>query len=97
MDSGHHSKCKKVLGTVSLAFFFDKKATGSSVWAQNTFCVGIKHVLCGHKTHSVWAQNTLCHIREEERPRVFENRMLRKIFGSKREETAGDSRKIRTH
>jgi hypothetical protein len=36
-----------------------------------------------------------CHIREEQRLRVFKNRMLRKIFGSKREEAA-DSRKIHT-
>jgi hypothetical protein len=46
--------------------------------------------------HSVWAQNMFCHIREEWRLRAFENRMLRKIFGSKREEAAGDSRKIHT-
>jgi len=32
---------------------------------------------------SVWAQNMFCHIREEQRLRVFENRVLRKIFGSK--------------
>jgi len=46
---------------------------------------------------SVWgAQNMFCHIWEEQRLRVFENRMLRKIFGSKKEEGAGDSRKIHT-
>jgi hypothetical protein len=37
-----------------------------------------------------------CHIREEQRLRVFKNRVLRKISGSKRDEAAGDSRKIHT-
>jgi hypothetical protein len=45
-------------------------------------------ILCGG------AQKMFCHIREELRLSVFKNRMLRKIFGSKREEAAGDSRKI---
>jgi hypothetical protein len=31
-------------------------------------------------------------LREEHRLRVYENRVLRKIFGPKREEVAGDSR-----
>jgi len=30
---------------------------------------------------------------EERRPRVFENRVLRKIFGPKRDEVTGDWRK----
>jgi hypothetical protein len=29
-------------------------------------------------------------LREEHRPRVFENRVLRKIFGSKRDEVTGE-------
>jgi hypothetical protein len=33
-------------------------------------------------------------LREECRLRVFENRMLRRIFGSKREEVTGDWRKL---
>jgi hypothetical protein len=33
-------------------------------------------------------------VREECRPRVFENRVLRKIFGSKREEVTGSQRKL---
>jgi hypothetical protein len=33
------------------------------------------------------------HIREERRLRVFENRVLRKIFGPGREEVTGDWRK----
>jgi hypothetical protein len=45
---------------------------------------------------SVWAQNMFCHIREEQRFRVFKNRVLRKLFGSKRTGAAGDSRKIHT-
>jgi hypothetical protein len=34
-------------------------------------------------------------LREEQRLRVFENRMLRKIFGPKRDEVTGDWRKLR--
>jgi hypothetical protein len=33
-------------------------------------------------------------IREEHRLRVFENRMLRKIFGTKREKVRGDWRQL---
>jgi hypothetical protein len=33
-------------------------------------------------------------LREEQRLRVFENRVLRRIFGPKREEVAGDWRKL---
>jgi hypothetical protein len=32
--------------------------------------------------------------REERRPRVFENRVLRRIFGSKRDEVTGEWRKL---
>jgi hypothetical protein len=34
-------------------------------------------------------------LREERRLRVFENRMLRRIFGSKRDEVMGEWRKLR--
>jgi hypothetical protein len=33
-------------------------------------------------------------LREEHRPRVFENRVLRSIFGPKRDEVKGDWRKL---
>jgi hypothetical protein len=33
-------------------------------------------------------------IKEEHRPRVFENRVLRRIFGPKRDEVKGGSRKL---
>jgi hypothetical protein len=33
-------------------------------------------------------------LREEHRPRVFENRVLRRIFGPKREEVTGERRKL---
>jgi hypothetical protein len=33
-------------------------------------------------------------LREEHRSRVFENRVLRRIFGPKRDEVAGDWRKL---
>jgi hypothetical protein len=33
-------------------------------------------------------------LREERRPRVFENRVLRRIFGLKRDEVTGEYRKL---
>ena len=44
-------------------------------------------VLCGRKTWSL-------PLREERRPRVFENRVLRRIFGPKRDEVTGEWRKL---
>jgi hypothetical protein len=44
-------------------------------------------VLCGCETWSVT-------LREEHRLRVFENRVLRRIFGPKRDEVMGDWRKL---
>jgi len=37
----------------------------------------------------------LLKLREERRLRVFENRVLRRVFGSKREEVTGEWRKLR--
>ena len=36
----------------------------------------------------------LCSLREKHRLRVFENKVLRKIFGAKRDETTGEWRKL---
>ena len=33
-------------------------------------------------------------LKEERRPRVFENRVLRKVFGPKRDEVTGEWRKL---
>ena len=44
-------------------------------------------VLCGCETWSLT-------LREEHRLRVFENRVLRRIFGPKRDEVTGDWRKL---
>jgi hypothetical protein len=44
-------------------------------------------VLYGYETWSLT-------LREEHRLRVFENRLLRKIFGPKRDEVIGDWRKL---
>ena len=44
-------------------------------------------VLCGCETWSLA-------LREERRPRVFENRVLRRIFGSKMDEVTGEWRKL---
>ena len=40
-------------------------------------------VLCGCETWSLT-------LREERRPRVFENRVLRRVFGPKRDEVTGE-------
>jgi hypothetical protein len=37
---------------------------------------------------------TVSHIREEHRLRVFKNRVLRRIFGPKRDEVTGEWRKL---
>jgi hypothetical protein len=44
-------------------------------------------VFCGCETLSLT-------LKEEHRLRVFENRMLRRIFGPKRDEVTGDRRKL---
>jgi hypothetical protein len=41
---------------------------------------------------SVWVRNLVSD--EVHRPRVFENRVLRGIFGSKRDEVTGEWRKL---
>jgi hypothetical protein len=45
-------------------------------------------VFCGCETGSLT-------LREEQRLRVFENRMLRRIFGPKRDEVTGEWRRLR--
>jgi hypothetical protein len=42
----------------------------------------------------VWVRNLVSEIKEENRLRVFEDRMLRRIFGLKRDEVTGDWRKL---
>ena len=46
-------------------------------------------VFCGCETWSLT-------LREERRVRVFENRVLRRLFGPKREEVTGEWRKLHT-
>jgi hypothetical protein len=43
---------------------------------------------------SVWCETWSLTLREEHRLRVFENRVLRKIFGLKRDEVMGDWRTL---
>jgi len=43
----------------------------------------------------VWVCNLVAHIGEERRLRVFENRVLRGVFGLRRDEVTGDCRKPR--
>ena len=52
------------------------------------FCVIYAYVLYGCETWSLT-------LREERRLRVFENRVLRRIFGPKRDEVTGEWRKLR--
>jgi hypothetical protein len=47
----------------------------------------LRVVLCGSETLSLT-------LREERRLRVFENRVLRRIFGPKRDEVTGELRKL---
>jgi hypothetical protein len=42
----------------------------------------------------VWVWNLVSDITEEHRLRVFENRVLRRIFGPKRDEVVGGWRKL---
>jgi len=51
------------------------------------FCVIYAYVLYGCETWSLT-------LREERRLRVFENRVLRRIFGPKRDEVTGEWRKL---
>jgi hypothetical protein len=44
---------------------------------------------------SVWCETLSLTLREEQRLRVFENRLLRRIFGPKRDEVTGEWRKLR--
>jgi len=41
-----------------------------------------------------WCENCLLTLREKRRLMVFENRMLRRIFGPKRDEVTGDLRNL---
>jgi hypothetical protein len=43
---------------------------------------------------SVWWRNLVFDIKEEHTLRVFDNRVLRRIFGPKRDDVAGDWRKL---
>jgi hypothetical protein len=58
-------------------------------WRRETFLVptGIRNVSYGCETWSLT-------FREERRPRVFENRILRRIFGPKRDEVTREWRKL---
>ena len=49
--------------------------------------ISLPVVLCGCVTWSLT-------LKEERRLRVFENRVLRRIFGSKRDEVTGEGRKL---
>jgi hypothetical protein len=58
------------------------------IYCRQAWCFEqVPLVLCGCKTWSLA-------LREEHRPRVFENRMLRRIFGLKRDEIIRGWRKL---
>ena len=75
------------------------------LWHHNAFCVSICVLLS--KTLKIKIYRTIilpvvlygCEtwsltLREERRRRVFENRVLRRVFGPKRDEVAGEWRKL---
>ena len=53
----------------------------------STMCLSLPVVLYGCETWSLT-------LREERRLKVFENRVLRRVFGSKRDEVTGEWRKL---
>ena len=60
----------------------EQEKDGGLIWRSNEF-----RVLYGCETWSLT-------LREERRLRVFENRMLRRVFGPKRDEVKGEWRKL---
>ena len=55
-----------------------------------------KHDAVFHKFHKLYECETWSlTLREERRLRVFENRVLRRMFGPKRDEVTGEWRKLR--
>ena len=57
--------------------------------------VGTCQVLHNDRCHSaITACNWSLTLREERRLRVFENRVLRRVFGTKRDEVTGEWRKL---
>ena len=49
---------------------------------------------CIFGCYFVWCETWSLKLREEHRLRVFENRVLRKIFGPKRDDVAGEWRRL---
>ena len=68
----------KFLSSSSLSKYFNIKIHRTII---------LSAVLCGCKTWSLT-------LREERRLRVFENRVLRMLFGPKRDEVTGELRKL---
>jgi hypothetical protein len=56
--------------------------------------LGSASSICVKKHASGWALNRSVTLREEHSLRVFENRVLRRIFGPKRDEVTGKWRKL---
>jgi hypothetical protein len=69
---------------IDLSEYLNSKLLGSKIYRTITLPV----VLYGCETWSLT-------LKEERRLRVFESRMLRRIFGSKRDEGKGEWRKLR--
>ena len=63
------------------------QALSSTVPRKSVFCCSKSVLLYGCETWSLT-------LREERRLRVFENRVLRRVFGSKRDEVTGEWRKL---
>ena len=61
------------------------------VWS---FKLHLNHPLIAFETKFIWVWNLVIVFRETYRLRVFENRVLRKIFGLKRDEVTGEWRRL---
>jgi hypothetical protein len=62
----------------------------ATIWSR-TFCL----LACCQKTTVLYDGETWSlTVREEHRLRVFENRVLRRIFGPKKDEVTGECRKL---
>ena len=77
-------QCLLLFGTLAFFFLFAIQQFGDGRVQNHNFVV----VFCGCETWSVT-------LRERHRLKVFENRVLRKIFKPKRDEITGERRKLR--
>ena len=78
---------KSILRSGNACYHSVQKLLSSSLLSKNLKTIILHLVLYGFETWSLT-------LREERRLRVFENRVLRGIFGPKRDEVTGEWRKL---